>query len=281
MVEAQEIEAYYDQSHPHYVLHWRLNQFQSMHYGLWWPETKSFGEALLNTQRLMAEVGGIQPTDHVLDAGCGVGGSSVWLAQEKGCRVLGITLSQKQVGLASHLAKVQEQTEKVEFERRDFCDTGLPSTSFDVVWAIESACHANQKADFIGEAFRLLKPGGRLLICDFLKAHDASPSHEAYPKWLDAWAVPGLWTGDQWAEKAKQVGFENWSHENLTQAIFPSARRLFYRFILAFPVQKMYEWLGKPTEVQRKSARSALWQWQALRAGDWEYGLLSATKPIP
>jgi tocopherol O-methyltransferase len=278
MVAAQDIEAYYDQSHPHYVAHWKLRQYQAMHYGLWWPETRHLGEALLNTQRFLAEQGQLQATDRVLDAGCGVGGSSVWLAENLGCTVLGITLSQRQVARARQWAEAQGQVAQVQFERRDFCATALPAEGFDVVWAIESACHANDKRAFLQEAHRLLRPGGRLLVCDFMRHRPLAQTTPAYAQWLDGWAIPGLWAAEQWQKAAQSVGFAMGRYQDLTDAIRPSARRLHQRFWLGFPVHKLYEWLAHPTEVQRKSARSARWQWQALQAGDWGYGLFAATK---
>jgi len=71
----------------------------------------------------------------VLDAGCGVGGSAIWLAREKGAHVTGITITPHQVDAANKNAQRHKVADKVRFERRDFTATGYPDASFDVVWA--------------------------------------------------------------------------------------------------------------------------------------------------
>jgi cyclopropane fatty-acyl-phospholipid synthase-like methyltransferase len=277
---SQDIAAYYEQSHTHYVQHWQLNRYQAMHYGLWWPDTRDFGEALMNTHRLMVAWGRVQAADQVLDAGCGVGGSGLWLAREVGCQVIGLTLSARQATRGQALAKAQGLAGQVHIRQGDFTQTGLPAESVDVVWAIESVCHAPDKGAFLAEAYRLLRPGGRLVLCDFFR-HEATPTAygaKVYRQWLDSWAIDQLSTQPGLVAAAQRVGFTDLRSQDLTAEITPSARRLYRRFRLGFPVQKLYEWLGNPTAVQRSSVRSARWQWQALQAGSWHYAIMGAQK---
>lgn len=57
-------------------------------------------------------------------------------------------------------------TKTVSFIEADYGNTGLPASSFDVVWALDSVCHTSDKKQFLTEAFRLLKTGGRIIISD-------------------------------------------------------------------------------------------------------------------
>jgi cyclopropane fatty-acyl-phospholipid synthase-like methyltransferase len=118
------------------------------------------------------------------------------LAKERGATVLGITLSGQQVAQANGHAKRRGLSHQVSFEVRDFSATGLPAESFSVVWAIESVCHALDKAAFFQEAYRLLKPGGRLIMSDFFRAVSFSDvnAEAIYRQWLEGWAVPDLLT---------------------------------------------------------------------------------------
>ena len=280
MFPSQDIPPYYEQSHTHYVQHWQLNRHWVMHYGLWWPETRQFGEALINTHRLMQAWAKVQAGEQVLDAGCGIGGSALWLAQATACEVTGLSLSERQIEQARALALAHCQAEAVTFEVGDFCDTRLADASFDVVWAIESVCHAMDKTAFLQEAHRLLRPGGRLVLCDFFRSSQPATAAGArvLRQWLDAWAIDSLTTQGCFLQSAREVGFIDLHARDLTEAITPSAWRLYRRFQLGFPVQKVYEWLSDPTIVQRRSVRSARWQWEALQAGLWHYALIAGKK---
>lgn len=76
----------------------------------------------------MAEKAAITKDSNVLDAGCGVGGSSLWLAGNIGCTATGITLSEKQKDKATQHAAALGLSEKVSFYQKDYCATGFPGS---------------------------------------------------------------------------------------------------------------------------------------------------------
>ena len=133
---------YYDSCEIDYRKLWPLDRCMALHYGYWDETTKGVSDALLRENQILAERAGITADDRVLDAGCGVGGSAIWLARERGCEVVGITLSQKQVDSAGANARKHGVADMARFERRDFTATGHPDASFDVVWAVEAVWHA-------------------------------------------------------------------------------------------------------------------------------------------
>ncbi|MEP7189784.1 MAG: methyltransferase domain-containing protein, partial [Roseiflexaceae bacterium] len=159
--------AYYDQTWLDYRLFWLNRRTLSVHFGYTDPTTRGHTDALLNMNRVLADRAAIQPGTRVLDAGCGVGGSSLWLAQARDAIVVGITPVASQVARARRFAAMRKLGDQITFEQADYTNTPFPDASFDVVWALESLCHAPAKAAFYREVARLLRPGGRLVLAEY------------------------------------------------------------------------------------------------------------------
>eukprot|EP01031_Cornospumella_fuschlensis_P040885 gene40886-49875_t len=101
----------------------------------------------------------------VLDVGCGIGGTSRYLAKKFGtnAQVTGITLSPEQVKRASQLA-AEQCVRNANFQVMDALDMDFPANSFDLVWACESGEHMPDKKKYVEEMARVLKPGGKIVI---------------------------------------------------------------------------------------------------------------------
>src|SRR5688572_2069286 len=93
---AKAIERHYDLCSPWYQRIWG----DHIHHGFWEREG-SVEQAQVRLMERVASAADIREGEKILDAGCGLGGSSRWLAKEKGCRVTGITLSLGQACLAA------------------------------------------------------------------------------------------------------------------------------------------------------------------------------------
>src|SRR6185295_15365654 len=93
----KNIVDYYAESENAYKDSWDLNNSLAIHYGYWDDKVTSFPQSLLRMNEVMMEAARITANDKVLDAGCGVGGSSIFIAAKLGCSVTGITLSERQM----------------------------------------------------------------------------------------------------------------------------------------------------------------------------------------
>ncbi|HLI56373.1 MAG TPA: class I SAM-dependent methyltransferase, partial [Actinomycetota bacterium] len=158
------IVKYYDGTWFDYRVVWMRNL--GMHWGYWDDATRTHAESLTNMSRVLAERAAIKPGMRVLDAGCGVGGPALWLAASYGVNVVGVTLSEVQLGRARKYAAKRGLEHLVRFEIADFTKLPYDDASFDIVWAQESVCHvpAAGKQAFLREACRVLKPGGSMLM---------------------------------------------------------------------------------------------------------------------
>lgn len=131
-------------------------------FGLWEDDVKTQKEACLKLIKKLSE-GLNEPNGKILDIACGTGGSTAYLQDRfSNSRVTGINISDKQIGVC------RENYPTIDFITMDATNLRFADESFDVVFCIESATHFNTRADFISESFRVLKPGGVLIISDVL-----------------------------------------------------------------------------------------------------------------
>lgn len=100
----------------------------------------------------------------ILDAGCGMGGSSIYLAKKYAANVTGVTLSIKQAMMAANQCKL-ENIQHVNFKVEDALSLkSFEDNSMDIVWSLESCEQFYDKNLFIQQAYRVLKPGGKLML---------------------------------------------------------------------------------------------------------------------
>jgi len=145
--------------------------------------SKGLARALVRMIEAIIEPAGIQARHHVVDAGCGVGGTAIHLAKTRGCRVTGINLSPTQLEMAAEKASNEGVADRVSFGRAD-CSKSLPFAdgSVEAVVNIESACHYGNRDQFFREASRILKPSGRLAASDWMVPDGLS--REQYDQWV-------------------------------------------------------------------------------------------------
>ncbi|MFN7731552.1 MAG: SAM-dependent methyltransferase [Pirellula sp.] len=162
-VEKSVIRNHYDITTPFYRLFWGPH----IHHGYWEGNETSARAQVQLTERL-AKAAAIPVGASVVDVGCGMGGSSVWLAQHRQCHVTGITLSPVQRFYAAMGARMRRVRPAPTFIRTDAESFTLPPSSLDVVWSIECTEHLFDKPAFFRKAASWLKPGGRFAICAWL-----------------------------------------------------------------------------------------------------------------
>lgn len=271
----EDITNYYDHTEVHYRKFWRMEQSMGLHYGIWDADTKTLAEAIINTNLQLAKLGQITSDDRVLDAGCGVGGSSIFLAKNMGCQVTGITLSERQVRNATRFAEKNGVGHLANFERMDYTQTRFPDHHFDVVWAVESMQTATDKSLFFKEMRRVLKPGGRLLIADVFKEGNWKITETPVMQdMLHGWAMSDLLTIAELTDLTKKHNFTVSENVDATQAVHKSILKYRWFALVGLVGTKWYNLFHSGTHFGRVHYKTGLAQYRAWRQGLWSYRLL-------
>lgn len=271
--ETDSITRYYDECYLYYRMFWGSKKNLCLHYGLH-DNGQGHTDALVRMMEVLADKAKITPQDRVLDAGCGVGGSSLWLAQNIGCKVVGIDINRNFVNIALGEAEKKKLGGLVNFHEMDFCRTSFDENAFDVVWAVESSCHAADKQAFLNEMSRILKPGGRLIVADAFKTVASAELN----KDLKGWAVTDIPTLSEYPEYLKKAGFQNVVCEDVSEKVAPSSLRIYCLAWIAYPLVMLLRLLRLKTKLSTNHARLAFRQYRYAHKGIGKYCIFFAEK---
>lgn len=272
----KDIVSYYDSTEVHYRRFWKFEQSLGLHYGVWDETTKTLADAILNTNAKLAKIGLVKQEDYVLDAGCGVGGSTIFMAKKYGCEIVGITLSAKQVETATGQAVKHGVSEITSFKEMSYYSTSFEDNTFDVVWAMESMQTATDKSLFFKEVKRILKPEGRLLIGDVFKAYDYSiDDSRLLQEMINGWAMSDLLTHKELESVGSQYGFSVLGSLDVTEEVYPSVLRIFGASILGMFGTFFYNLYRRASYFSRIHYRTGIAQYFAYRKKIWKYYLIA------
>ncbi len=151
----------------------------------------------------------LQPGEIVVDFGCGAGIDVILAAQKvtPGGKVIGVDFTSEMIGRAKQAIAEAGFSDNVELRIADLDQTGLSHSVADVVI---SNCVINlcpDKEAVYREAFRILKPSGRLAISDIVYTERIDPSvHERFQiTWSGC--VGGAIDKDSYFEAINNIGF--------------------------------------------------------------------------
>ncbi|MBD1854306.1 MULTISPECIES: methyltransferase domain-containing protein [Leptolyngbya] len=158
---SEQIQQFYDASSGLWEQVWG----EHMHHGYYGADGKTQKERRQAQIDLIEELltwAGITKAEKILDVGCGIGGSSLYLAEKFGAEATGITLSPVQANRAKERSRVAQIS--ANFQVADALNMPFEDNSFDLVWSLESGEHMPDKQKFLAECYRVLKPGGTFIM---------------------------------------------------------------------------------------------------------------------
>lgn len=291
-VQKRTIRFHYDWTSLFYRMLWGRH----IHHGLWDAEecraagcaeegrpieltrlTRSPEAAQVRLTEALAEAAGIRGGERVLDVGCGLGGSAIQLARRFACRVTGITLSPFQQRWAQAAACWHGVAANTRFCWADAEQVTFPAGSFDVVWSIECTEHLFDKSGFFRRAAEWLKPGGRMAICAWLSADEATPA--ARQRILDVcegFFCPSLGTADDYRQWIEAAGLQIGGWNDWTLRVVPTWE-ICRRRVASPIIRLLARLLGSGTDLFLERFDTLL---EAYRSGAMAYGCFAACKPL-
>jgi SAM-dependent methyltransferase len=144
------------------------------HWGYWEEPGRADGSvsdfaiASDRLAELVCDAAGVSDSMQILDVGCGFGGNIADMNQRhQAVQLTGLNIDPRQIARAKTEVHARPGN-TVEFVEGNACHMPFSDHSFDAITAVESPFHFPSRTDFLREAHRVLRPGGKLGISDFV-----------------------------------------------------------------------------------------------------------------
>lgn len=165
-------KAYYDSKEAD-QLHHQILGGNDNHVGLYDEDNSTIVDASKNIVLAMAKkIPRIKKSSKMLDLGSGYGGSVRIIAEEFGCKIECLNISEienkhnevktKKAGLDNLINITTGNFESILFDHE----------TFDLIWSQDALQHSNNKEKVFSELSWVLKPGGRFIFTDLLQTND-------------------------------------------------------------------------------------------------------------
>ncbi len=309
-IAGSEVARHYDELDAFYRDVWG----EHVHHGLWLRGDESRLVAVHQLAELVGNEALIGRGTRVIDIGCGYGATARLFAGERGANVTAITISPAQHAVAVtassssfpplHTAASGEKDEDEENDEEptspddstrpplqpspnprfllgDWLANDFPAAAFDAAIAIESSEHMPDKPRFFAEAARVLRTGGRLVICAWLTAKHPTARQERYliePICREG-RMPHLGSESDYRALAIAAGFTIERVQDVTRQIARTWPMIIRTFLLKLLHQPAYaRFLFDRHAHNRIFALTAIRLWLAFRTGAMRYGVFTLQK---
>jgi tocopherol O-methyltransferase len=282
----QRIAQFYDHSSGL----WEQTWGEHMHHGYYGPEGLQAKprrqaqidliEELLTWAQASSSLGSSSPgsSPQVLDVGCGIGGSSLYLAGRLQAQVQGITLSPVQAQRAQERAQMAGLGQRARFQVANALAMPFADESFDLVWSLESGEHMPNKQQFLQECCRVLRPGGRLILATWchrpLPPELTAAEQDLLERIYEVYCLPYVISLPEYQQLATDLPLRNLQTADWSTAVAP-----FWDVVIdsAFNPQTIWGILsGGWPMIQATFALG--WMAEGYRSGLVRYGVLSGVK---
>ena len=239
-----------------------------IHHGLFAHGDESPGDAQVKMLDHCIQLLDLRGGEEVLDAGCGHGGTLLYLARRLDCRGTGLTISPKQARIARENADKAQTDGKLRFIVDDADSFQFPAASFDVVWTMESSEHFFNKTQFFRKFASALCPRGQLLLTAWTGSMDRPRIRQVALAFL----CPELWTVEQYKCAVELAGMRVTHCEDLTAKVLRTWEICQERALAAAPLVRLLP------RAAREFVEGIDIILDAYRSGDLNYTVITAQR---
>lgn len=233
----------------------------------YWEHAATIDEACEALVHRVAETAVIGPADRVVDVGFGFADQDMyWMEVFRPAQIVGLNITPSQTVLARRRVAERGMADRIELLEASATAMPLADGSFDAVLGVECAFHFETREKFFAEAFRVLRPGGRLVLADVIRMPPAPDAVSrlsqdfAWNFFCMKYSVPkeNSDTRETYSRKLGESGFRDVAIESIREQVYPGLHRFMasdpsmlrrfhplarlpYRLSLRFKAERVYQ----------------------------------------
>lgn len=240
-------------SHPESRFGYTFLTWDTKHFGFYPHKKRDISEKeaqVKMTEELVKRLQ-VRKDDLVLDAGCGRGTVACYLARTYGSQIMGIDIVPFELEMAKKRAVREGIKNRVKFYRRDYSQTGFPHNHFDKIFTLETLVHSPDFRVTLQEFFRVLKPGGMLVLFEYSRSESSEFTRREKMMFDLINEKSSMTSLDTMYHRVvgkclRDIGFTHIKGEDITPYMLPSLERFYrhakipYVFLQLFRLHKYF-----------------------------------------